>query len=245
MSHLHRFFSSLPEEGKASFLLPPEEAHHALRVVRLRDGDTVSVFDGRGGEVEGRLRPCGKKEAEIEIVRRMQHPEPAVKMTVAVAWLHRDKAHEDIVRRAVELGMWRIIFWRADHSQKKCAAADRWEKIALEACKQSGRVFIPEIELQDSLDALFETVPRPVIHALPAADPLQKPEILVHDQVTMLIGPEGDFSDREVALAQEQGAIQIHMGNCIFKSEVAAAVAMTLLAAQVGELGRHFSIVSG
>jgi 16S rRNA (uracil1498-N3)-methyltransferase len=242
MSHFHRFVSPLPGEEADSLMLPPEEAHHALRVLRLRAGEKVSVFDGQGGEIEGSLNPLGKREAEVLIEKRIHHTAPAVKVTIAVAWLHRDKALEDIVRRAVEMAVSRIVFWKGDHSQKKCAAPERWEKIALEACKQSGRMFLPRIELQESLDTFLDSNTAPLILALPDADPEQKAEISVHDQVTLLIGPEGDFSTREVALALERGAFPVHLGDCIFRSEVAASVVMTLLAAQLGVLGRHFSL---
>lgn len=242
MSHLHRFVSPLPAEGVPSLVLPADEAHHALRVLRLREGDPVSVFDGQGGEIHGSLKPLGKREAEVLIEKRWHHPAPAVEVTVAVAWLHRDKALEDIVRRAVEMAVSRIVFWKGDHSQKKCAAPDRWEKIALEACKQSGRMFLPRIEVQDSLDAFLQANKAPVIFAFPDADPSEKAEIPVDDQVTVLIGPEGDFSERESALALETGAYPVHLGDCIFRSEVAASVVMTLLAAQLGVLGTNFTI---
>lgn len=242
MSHMHRFFSPLPGEDISSFPLPPEEAHHALRVLRLREGEAVTVFDGQGGEIEGTLMPQGKREAAVQIEKRVHHPAPEVEVTIAVAWLHRERALEHIVRRAVEMAVSRVVFWKGDHSQKRCATAERWEKIALEACKQSGRTFLPRIELYESLDHFLEENTAPLILALPAADPEKQAQIPIQDKVTLLIGPEGDFSDREASLALEGGAQAVHLGECIFRSEVAASVVMTLLAAQLGVLGSHFRI---
>ena len=102
MSHPNRFHA--PFEGRDSdrIQLPPEEAHHALRVARLKPGDVVSVFNGRGDEVSGVLAPAGKRDLFVEVRERTYCPPPTVAITVALGGLHQDKAQQEVIRRAVK-----------------------------------------------------------------------------------------------------------------------------------------------
>lgn len=237
MSHPNRFHA--PFEGRDSdrIPLPPEEAHHALRVARLKPGDEVSIFNGRGDEISGVLAPTGKRDVFVEVREHTYCPPPPVAVTVALGGLHQDKAQQEVVRRAVEAGVSRVCFWRADHSQRPMTVQDRWTRAAVEACKQCGRSHLPVIDTAPSLEVFLESCPGPGIIGLIEADPNAVATIDVSASLAIVVGPEGDFSARERGIAAVFGLNPVSLGNHVYRSETAAGILMTLVAHQLGELG--------
>lgn len=237
MSHPNRFFAPFEEGDTDRIPLPQEEAHHALRVARLQPGDTVSVFNGKGDEISGVLSASGKRDCFVEVRDRLHIPPPRVAVTVALGGLHQDKAQQEVIRRAVECGVSRVCFWRADHSQRPITVQDRWKKTAVEACKQCGRSHLPVIDTAPSLESFLGSYSGPGIIGLLEADRTAPVHIEVAECLAIVAGPEGDFSDRERGLAAAFGLIPVSLGDCVYRSETAAAVLMTLAARQLGELG--------
>ncbi len=238
MSHTHRFFSDVVTADMSYVELSGEEAHHALRVARVRPGDGVSVFDGKGLEIIGECDRIDKRSVYIRAVRTTHHAPPPVRVTVAVGGLHRDKAQETVVRRAAEMGAWRVCFWHADHSQRPIKPTERWRKTAIEACKQCGRVYLPEVDTAPSLEAFLKQHNGPCIIGLLTKDAAAgAPTISMADNVALLIGPEGDFSEQERNAALNAGAQPVSLGSYTYRSEVAAALLMTIVACAIGDLG--------
>ena len=243
MSHLHRFYSESLDADASTVELSGEEAHHAVRVVRLRPGDAVSLFDGKGLEVIGSYEGGTKHAASVRVIRAVRHVPPQVRVTLAVGGLHRDKPQEEVVRRATELGACRVYFWDGDHSQRPVKHSDRWRKTAVEACKQCGRFFLPVVDTVSSLDAFLDSLAGPVVMAALSEKADAAPAVNATDRLALLIGPEGDFSDRELALALEVGAIPVSLGKHVYRSEVAASLLLTIVAHTLGELGPALHII--
>lgn len=244
MSHPHRFFAPYDEITVARVPLPPEEAHHALRVARLKQGDRVSVINGRGGEISGTLMASGRRDAFVEVMERRHCPPPRVAVTLAPGGLHQDKLQQEIIRRAVETGVSRVCFWQADHSQKSIVFQERWLRTAVESCKQCGRFYLPAIDTAPSLEAFLEQYSGPGIIGLPEADPTAPVTVELTDRLAVLVGPEGDFSTREKAIAADFGMAPVSLGGYVYRSETAAAFLMTLVADRLGELGPALTVTS-
>mgnify|MGYP005626963777 CR=1 FL=1 len=102
---MHRFYISPEVPAGETVALPEEEAHHALRVARVRDGDEVALFDGQGREILGRARRVGKREVEVAVVSERRIPRPAPSLGVAMAWVSRDKAAEFLIVHGTEIGV--------------------------------------------------------------------------------------------------------------------------------------------
>ncbi len=229
MSHLHRFHVSpdTPEHGLLP--LPEAEAHHALRVVRLRDGEEVELFDGAGRVWRGHFEQSGKREAAVKIHTCTQEPPPPHQLTLLQASLHRDQAIEELLRRGAEIGVTRFQLFRAARSEHAPKLNAKWERLFIEVCKQCGRNWLPAIDLLPDPLAAIRQHPgaafvaamtpnaRPISACSPATDAL------------LVVGPEGDFTPQELDSFLNAGATPITLGPFTYRAEVAAVLGATLL----------------
>ncbi len=140
-------------------LLDEAEAHHAQRVLRLQRGAAITVFDGEGREASAVIETFHKKNASLRLGALQQTPRPTVEITLAQA-IPKGRNMDLIIQKAVELGVTRIIPLVTDRTIVRCqddeTKQERWQAIALEACKQCGQNWMPLVEapcsLQESLD---------------------------------------------------------------------------------------------
>ncbi len=237
MLHLHRFHVSedTPESGEIT--LSGVEAHHARRVVRLRAGDRVALFDGAGRDFRGVVTETAKDVVRVAVESVQHVPPPAPALDLAMAWLHKDKALEEIVRRCTELGVGRFVFFRAARSGRAPRIPQKWRRLVIETCKQCGRLWLPNFDVcqtmteaveqaqGDRLVAAIDTPPAPLHQALTGGD------------ATLLVGPEGDFTPGELAAALAADFQPVSLGPYTFRAEVAAVVAATLVRHYQGALG--------
>jgi len=207
--------------------LSDADAHHLVRVLRLRPGDPLTVADGAG-----RFRPAaltdGPAVAPTGEVRAMARREPTV--TVGFALVKGEKP-ELVVQKLTELGVDRIVPFRADRSvvrwddAKAAKALERLRAVAASAAAQCHRADLPVIDPVTSLDALLA---RDDLGPLAMADRGGEPPSL--DRPTVLVGPEGGWSDRELALP----TARVALGGHVLRAETAAVTAGALLTALRG-----------
>jgi len=234
MPHLHRFHVNPDSSASREIALSPEEAHHARRVVRLRDGVPVECFDGAGGLWRGLFQSRGPKDAVVEVESYRLEPPPSTRVTIAQAWLHRPKAVEELLRRGTEVGVSRFVFFEAERSVRAPKSSDKWERILVEVCKQCGRNWLPVVDLRGTLrDVLGEAAGTFLWCGMEATTP---PDALppMAGPATLAVGPEGDFTEAEVALLRESGGTPVSLGDYTYRSEVAAVLGATLLLARAG-----------
>ncbi len=237
MPHRHRFFAS-PESGNPSLaILRDEEAHHAIHVVRLRPGERVEVIDGQGHSWNGEVQTVSRRDVTIQLTDENHVPRPAAQVTLIMGWLHRDKSLEEVIRRCTEIGLDRFVFFRAKRSERKPRLSDKWERLAIESCKQCGRRWLPTFDVADSLEQALSRADGPLLIATKDAAPQSLSSSLQDSHVTLLIGPEGDFSDDELKQALDVGAIPVSFGETTFRTEVAAIVGTSLVLYELGHLG--------
>lgn len=237
MSHLHRFYApELPEEpGRVS--LSEDEAHHAVKVLRVRAGDRVTVFDGAGRFADGTVGEVGKRDVWVELGPVQSDPEPGPRVTLIQAWLNHERNVESIIRRGTELGVAEFVFFRGDHSERPPKPREKWLKHAIDSCKQCGRNRLPEFRTAEGLAEALNPVSDRVLVATQAVDgrPIAAAVEGAHS-VALIIGPEGDLSASEVEAAMRGGAAPISLGPYTLRSEVAATVAIALVQYSLGAL---------
>lgn len=238
MPHIHRFYVEEVPQGAAEVLLPEEEAHHAARVVRIRPGEPVALLDGRGGEWTGRVARVDRRDVAVAVESARSEARPAARVTLVQAWLKRDKHIEEIVRHGTELGVARFVFFRAAHSEKTPETDPKWLRVAQESCKQCGRLWLPEFRVARDLGAALEAVEGASLLLLTLDEaPVPLSEAVREGPVALLVGPEGDFTGEEAALARERGARPVSLGPATYRSEVAAFLGAALVLYELGALG--------
>lgn len=237
MPHLHRFY--VPDESllQEDVVLSPEESHHAIKVVRLRVGDEVALFDGHGHDIRGRVARLDRREVAVRIEEVHAQPRPAPSLTLAQAWLHQEKSIEFIVRHGTEIGVARFVFYRAERSERTPRIQDKWIKLAIEACKQCGRFWLPEFQCAESLERALDVVHGDILFASMDAPAVPLADAVSGCDITLVVGPEGDFTDGETKLALERGARPISLGALTLRSEVAAIIGTALVQFHLGRLG--------
>ena len=212
-------------------LLPEGESEHAVRVLRRRPGDEVEAVDGKGTLFRCRLLDDNPRGAAVEIVERIAMQKvwkPYI--TVAVAPTKHADRMEWLVEKLVEIGIDRFVPLRCERSERKELKRERIEKIAVSAMKQSLKAVLPRID---------DTVTLKNFLAEYAASPAQKfvgycdadtPRRLLAkayapgSDVTLLIGPEGDFSPAEIEACLNAGFTPVTMGDNRLRTETAALV---------------------
>jgi len=227
------------DDIKADILtLNQEESQHCIKVLRHRCGDRLNVIDGEGTLYLCELTDANPKRALASIVSTEgnwgSHP---YRLTLAVCPTKNNERYEWFLEKACELGVDVVVPVIGDHSERKIYKTERAKKILVSSAKQSLKAAIPHIcepvsvkeFIKSSASTLKliaycfedETHPRISIKEILENNPA--------DDVTVLIGPEGDFSKEEAALALENGFLPVHLGNSRLRTETAAVTAAEAL----------------
>ena len=239
----------LADSGQAR--LTHSQAHHALRVLRLKPGDMVVLIDGRGHEWEARITAAARGLVELEIIeKRASIPEPLLDLTLGLAVL-KASPMDLVVQKGTELGLKTLVPLYSSLSavrlNKKQAAkrVTRWRKIALEALKQCERGWPVRIEpltsLEDFLAAASQADLKLMLYAGKRNTSTASPKELFSQKgklksIRALVGPEGGFTPAEAAQAEEAGFEVIGLGPRVMRSETAALALVAILGFELGDL---------
>jgi 16S rRNA (uracil1498-N3)-methyltransferase len=189
----------------------------------------VELFDGRGRTLGGTVRVEGKRTVLVQVDREEQTPRPATTLTLLQAWLNHDKAVDRIIRDCTALGVTEFRFFRARHSERAPRRPERWEQIAIESCKQCGRAWLPTCHAAAGLEEALSGLAGTILVATKDLPPKPLRQTIRGRNAALLVGPEGDFTEEELALARQHGAEALSLGAATFRSEVAATVAAALI----------------
>ncbi len=243
ISAVHRFHA--PDwELQRETTLPAGEAHHLARVLRLRPGDRVELFDGRGQQALGVVESTEGERVRVRAVERTAPaPEPGVAITLAQALLKSDKM-DRVIRDAVMLGAAAVQPLMSGRTELPRAAAGaagrlaRWERTVLSSVKQCGRAVLPPVLAPVAFDAAMEAIgdALALMFVEPAGHPgapgrfsLESLENRVPARTTVFIGPEGGWTDGELQSAARAGVRLVTLGRRTLRAEAAAAAAIAVL----------------
>jgi 16S rRNA (uracil1498-N3)-methyltransferase len=253
-----RFYAppSAFDPDRASVTLQSEEARHLISVLRLKPGEEAFVFDGEGREyrclvaAEGRDRSTNSVLLKIIEEVAAARPESSLRLTLCVALLKGEK-FDLVVQKTTELGVWKIVpvlTKFADIRLKDGAdgvrRVARWQRIALEAAKQSGRARVPEIDAPTDFTTLVESgIAEETEHRLIFSEREGRGfDETINEWASMplslmaMIGPEGGWADEELSQARLGGWSMITLGGRVLRAETAAIAAVTLLQHRCGDL---------
>ena len=214
--------------------LPPEEAMHALRVLRMKIGDEMVLMDGQGNYYRAEVTLAHTKHCLYEIKEQMpQQRQWQGHLHLAIAPTKMMERIEWMTEKAVEIGVDEITFLNCQFSERRLVKIPRLEKIMVSAVKQSHKAWATQLNEIVNFDTFikqpreghqyiahcYEEVPRTYLF-----DELQK--IAASDDTPVLIGPEGDFSIDEVRQAVAEGYISVHLGKSRLRTETAGLSAV-------------------
>lgn len=207
--------------------LTDQEARHATKVLRFNIGDELFASDGKGKLYTTQVTSLTKSSVIADIQEFQTEPEPEVKKVLGFGAIKKRDRLEFAVEKAVELGAWEICIFDADHSERSRINEDRLRSIALSAFKQSKRRWLPEILFFDSLEEVLSHYDgyHPIMAHVENTE--NKPSSLINKNNLMLVGPEGGFSDREVALSKEKSAEFISLGQNRLRAETAVTAMLS------------------
>ncbi|MBZ0273636.1 16S rRNA (uracil(1498)-N(3))-methyltransferase [bacterium] len=222
--------NEIPPVGE-DIVLPRSERRHIERVLRLVDGDTIVVFDGRGSAADALLTHAGNDNLVARIVRRHPPlPPPFPELTMIVAAMRGERL-ESTIEKLTELGAARIVLFEAERTQRRLLLGRSARRVAaaVAAAKQCGRDLLPEIKEVSDIALAVSEAPAVAIRWL--ADPNGDAPLVpatAADSVAIVIGPEGGLTDDESAIAHAAGFAPVRLSDAILRSDTAAIVAAGL-----------------
>lgn len=243
-----RFFVKDIQDGKDA-VIRGSEFYHLTKVLRLQEGDSLSIFDGKGKEFEALIEAVTEREAVLKLLKSLgSSNESPLNIIIAQGIPKADKM-DYIIQKATELGVSGIIplitsrtvpVLKGDRALRR---RSRFRKIALEAAKQCGRKRLPEVADITLLKDLLSSSNLPDMRLILWEGETDRglKEVLKErppENVICLIGPEGGFSEEEVSTAIEKGFVPVTMGKRILKTETASLAFLSIIQYEWGDMGR-------
>jgi 16S rRNA (uracil1498-N3)-methyltransferase len=244
---MHRFYVAPEDWNRGGLALTGLEAHHARDVLRMRAGEKLVLFNGRGREITAEIVDLGGDEIELRKLHEAETPPLQCRIVLGQA-IPKGKNMDLIVQKAVEIGAAEIAPIISDRtivqvdSEGVAQKQSKWQQIAIEAAKQCGQNWLPHVHAPRKLAEVFfsvadESFDLQLIGSLqPGAQHLKKILAVYSSErqhrprnVLMLVGPEGDFTPAELALAHRHGCQPITLGPIVLRVETAAIYCLSVL----------------
>lgn len=239
------FFAAIGSDSAVgtSFTLGGPEAKHAISVRRMTIGESISVSDGSGVKMRGKVTKVKKETLEISIesIEELFAPKSQLFLVQALAKGDRD---ELAIQACTELGLFGVIPWQADRSisiwkaEKKQKGQARWQSIVTEAAKQSLRAFIPRVEQvldsQELISAL-EVFDQVLILEPEADKSITEINPPAEGKVAIVVGPEGGISEQELESFKKAGFSSVRLGRGVLRTSTAGMAAVSYLQAKLGD----------
>lgn len=222
------FYNPNIQTGDNSFAFDKEESKHIVKVLRKKEGDKIQITNGNGYLFTSEILFASEKKCEVKITKEKFFEPSGYYLHVAVAPTKMNDRYEWFLEKATEIGIHEITPIICDHSERTVFKADRFEKILQSAMKQSLQYYMPKLNEPVQYKA-FVDAPREgqlfIAHCEETDKKLLKTEIKPKEHLTILIGPEGDFSIEEIQFALKKNYVPVSLGNTRLRTETAAVVA--------------------
>ena len=215
-------------ETTENFRFPKEESRHIAKVLRKTEGDILNITNGKGWLFKAEITIADQKNCQVSIISKVFQPKRAYSLHLAVAPTKINDRYEWFLEKATEIGIDTITPIICDHSERKIIKTERFEKILQSAMKQSLSSYLPKLNSAVTLKEFLKKEQNGqlfIAHCEETERKSLKQELKPRSDATILIGPEGDFSVKEIEMALEQNFIPVTLGNTRLRTETAAIVA--------------------
>jgi len=236
-----RFYIDAPLRAGSSVLLSEDSAHHAVHVLRVRTGDEVTLFNGRGGEFAGRIASVERLKVLCDLLEHRAIEREAPLRMVLVQGVSSGERMDFTVRKAVELGVAEIHPVLAATSvarpkgERATARHAHWQKIAISACEQCGRNRIPEVKPLADATRLGSFAGTKILLAPSAELRFSQACKSGRDEFTIAAGPEAGFNADEERAFLDAGFVPARIGPRVLRTETAGLAALAALSALLGD----------
>ncbi|NQY66736.1 MAG: 16S rRNA (uracil(1498)-N(3))-methyltransferase [Flavobacteriales bacterium] len=225
---MHIFYTPNLSQKERSHILDKDESHHCIKVLRLKTGDQINTIDGIGGFYTAEITNDNPKKCEIKILSSIQeYGKREQRLHIAIAPTKNINRIEWFIEKATEVGIDEVSFIQCDQSERNHFTTKRLHKIILGAVKQSQQAYLPIINelitAKEFIRQKFTSQKLIASCAYMETNGLSKK--YTNGDALILIGPEGDFSERELILAEENGFEAISLGSTRLRTETAALTA--------------------
>ncbi|MBS7231299.1 16S rRNA (uracil(1498)-N(3))-methyltransferase [Flavobacterium psychroterrae] len=222
------FYNPDIDESTENFYFDKEESRHIIKVLRKKDSDILHVTNGLGLLFETEITLASDNKCIVNVLSITKADEPKYRLHLAVAPTKMNDRFEWFLEKATEIGIQEITPIICDRSERKVINRERFEKIILSAMKQSNETYLPKLNEAISFKEFVKQKNdglQLIAHCEETDKKSLKDILKPNESVTMLIGPEGDFSEKEIALALENNYQPVTLGNTRLRTETAAIVA--------------------
>jgi 16S rRNA (uracil1498-N3)-methyltransferase len=222
------FYNPNIDETTETFSFDKEESKHIIKVLRKKDSDILFVTNGSGYLFETEITLASDSKCTVKVISFEKKPAPKFHLHLAVAPTKMNDRYEWFLEKATEIGVSEITPIICDRSERKVIKNDRFDKIILTAMKQANGLYLPKLNeavtFKEFLKRESEGL-QLIAHCEETEKKTLKQVLKPNESVTLLIGPEGDFSEKEIALAVEKKYAPVSLGNTRLRTETAAIVA--------------------
>ena len=228
---MHLFY--LPETSSGEILLDEEESRHCSKVLRLSEGDTIHITDGKGNLFECAIVDASIKKCRLKVLlKKEKNQQRNTLLHIAIAPTKNIDRFEWFLEKSTEIGIDFITPVFCQHSERTHLKTERLEKVIISAMKQSLKAYLPQlyqpIDFKSFIHQPFNGLKLIGYCDLPETENIEKVCSKGTD-VLMMIGPEGDFSKEEIELAKNEEFIPISLGKSRLRTETAGVVACTII----------------
>jgi 16S rRNA (uracil1498-N3)-methyltransferase len=222
------FYNPTISEKDTSFVFNKEESKHIIKVLRKKESDILFVTNGLGFIFKTEIALASDSKCTVTILSFEKEEPSKVQLHLAVAPTKMNERYEWFLEKATEIGIQEITPIICEHSERKVVKNDRFQKIIESAMKQSLHYYIPKlnepITYKEFLKKDFKGQ-KFIAHCEETDKKSLKDALILNENITLLIGPEGDFSTKEIQLALENNYIPVSLGKTRLRTETAAVVA--------------------
>ena len=222
------FYNPSITEAATSFIFDKEESKHIIKVLRKKEGDILFVTNGFGYLFTTEISIASDNKCTVKIASFEKQEAPKFHLHLAVAPTKMNERYEWFLEKATEIGIQEITPIICEHSERKVIKTDRFQKILETAMKQSLRYYLPKLNEPIAFKDFVKhdlNGQKFIAHCSATDKKSLKNELKTDEDVVILIGPEGDFSVKEIQLAIENNYIPVSLGNTRLRTETAAIVA--------------------
>jgi 16S rRNA (uracil1498-N3)-methyltransferase len=247
-----RIYQAIPLSLNATIILDEKASHHLARVLRSAVGETVTIFNGEGGEYEAEITAITKKNVTVMLKQfHARDVESPLQIHLAQG-IARGEKMDFIIQKAVELGVSHIIPLitercnvRLDNEREE-KRLQHWHSVVISACEQSGRNRLPQLARPQSLSDWLTKVQQSESFAMSfVLSPYVKTKLTKESPrtfdkpIALLLGPEGGLSDQEIALAEQQHFSALNLGPRVLRTETATLAAVSVLQFAFGDFASY------